>query len=108
MWCEVWSKQKVERKVMMNVSRLFFVFTWNSNNEVQRDSIDRPSAACDRPTQGLYLFPFERKAADKKMKKPNRISTSVWTRIDGNRNEAEFDDTTNMFLRDSLKQKESP
>ena len=27
MWCEVWSKQKVKWKVMMNVSRMSFVFT---------------------------------------------------------------------------------
>ena len=73
MWCEVWSKQKVEWKVMMNVSRLSFVFTRNSKNEIQRDSIGRSSAAWDRTTQGFYLFPFERNAADKKREKLNRL-----------------------------------
>ena len=41
------------------------------------------------------------------MEKLNRLSTSMWTLIDGNRNEAEFNDTTNMFLRDSLKHEKS-
>ena len=44
MWCEVWSKKKVERKVMVNVSRLSFVSRGNPN-EVQRDCIDRSGAA---------------------------------------------------------------
>ena len=91
---------------MMNVSRLTFVFARNSKNEVQRESIDRSSAASDRTTQDVYLFQW--KAADQNGKKNNRLSTSVWTLIDGNKSEAESDDTTNMFLRDSLKHKESP
>ena len=43
-----------------------------------------------------------------KKKKLNRHLTSMWTLIDRNRKEAEFDDTTNTLLRDSLLHEESP
>ena len=79
-------------------SRMSFVFTRNSQDEVQWYSIGCSSAAWHRTTQGLYLFPFERNAA-KKIKAIDNLPTiqhHLWTPDGGNWKETGCSDAANQ------------